>query len=689
MPSPVDSNPTLSYSHELDCILVCGLGSLGQHCVALLKEFGVRVNAVDLVPPESWEIPTIPQSLNGLWTGDCRRSDILEKAQIQTCRAVLLVTSDERVNIEAAFAARLINPDIRLVVRSSKQNLNQLLEQQLQNFAAFEPTQLSASAFALTALDEEILGFFNIDDQIMHVIQRTIQSSDRWCNVRQVYELNSRRRQVLKHRPASLSGELSNSSSQFYDWNPDAIIRTGDWLITLEASPYLLTKAPSATPDVTRTKSRGLQHIIQHLNWASFKRTFTQFWRQSDRHQIRRVVALCGVTVIALLSLGTLLFWLFYPGTRLPDAFYATVVLLLGGYGDLFSEFELTVPIPWWLRFFGLGLTLAGTAFVGVLYALLTENLLTMRLQFLRRRPPLPPQNHIVVIGLGRVGRRVAALLQEFKQPLIGMMQGTPDPDLLPQIPIISGDLSQAIAQANLSSAKSIIAVTEDEMQNLEMGLMVHDANPHSRIVIRTYDQRFSNYIAGLFSYAQVLCVSALSAEAFVAAAFGENVLSLFRLDHTTVLVTEYRIEADDTLNGLLLSEVAYGYDVVPIYYQKLAQDLPKFMPSDDIRLREGDRLIVLATREGLKRIEQAEMAPRRWNVVIETALTPQASFDGGTEIALISGCRIHDARDCMKDLPKTLPTPLFKHQAKRLVRNLSKIQVLARVKEPSDRPQS
>lgn len=29
-------------------ILVCGLGSLGQHCVANLKTFGVRVNAIEL-----------------------------------------------------------------------------------------------------------------------------------------------------------------------------------------------------------------------------------------------------------------------------------------------------------------------------------------------------------------------------------------------------------------------------------------------------------------------------------------------------------------------------------------------------------------------------------------------------------------------------------------------------------------
>jgi len=31
--------------------LVCGLGSLGQYCVAALKAFGASVSGIDLLPP--------------------------------------------------------------------------------------------------------------------------------------------------------------------------------------------------------------------------------------------------------------------------------------------------------------------------------------------------------------------------------------------------------------------------------------------------------------------------------------------------------------------------------------------------------------------------------------------------------------------------------------------------------------
>lgn len=113
----------------------------------------------DIAQPNGWEVTSLPDLLENLVIGDCRQLDILKQTKIQQCRAVLLVTSDERVNIEAAFAIRLLNPQARLIVRSAKQNLNELLGQSLGNFIAFEATQLPVPAFAIAALGSEIRGF--------------------------------------------------------------------------------------------------------------------------------------------------------------------------------------------------------------------------------------------------------------------------------------------------------------------------------------------------------------------------------------------------------------------------------------------------------------------------------------------------------------------------------------------------
>lgn len=690
------ANQQFSLFHR-DQILVCGLGSLGQHCVANLKTFGVIVNAIELTPPARWEIPDLPNLIDNLVIGDCRQSEILEHAGVRRCRAVLIVTTDERVNLEAALSARVLNPDIRLVMRSEKQNLNDLLEQQLRNFIAFEPTQLAAPAFALEALGEEMIGFFKIDNRQFRVIKRKIHPRHRWCNNRKVHEINNRDRRVLRYLKteiANLSPEeqatrLENTHSpsmQFYTWLPDSVVRAGDVVVTLEA-----VSIEGVTP-LSHYSRRGKRSLLQYiqqtlLNWRKWnlRQAIVEFWQSSYDHQIRRVAIICSVTVISLCLIGTIL--LAFTGTaqNLADAFYATIVLLLGGYGDLFSEFELTISIPWWLRFFSLCLTLAGTAFIGVLYALLTEKLLTLKFKFLAKRPPVPERGHVVVIWLGRVGRQVVQMLQDLKQPVVGITNQTIEADVLPQMPLITGRISDALESANLTTAKSIVAVSDDEMQNLELGLMAYRVNSHSRLIIRTYDQLFTNKVAQLFPNAQVLCASALSAEAFAGAAFGENVIGLFRLYHQTVLVTQFKVEVDDTLNGLLLAEIAYGYGVVPIWYES-GGNTPKIMPSDDIRLEVGDRLIILATIRGLRRIEQGDLAPKQWQVQILNAKAVDAVFEGGAEISRVTGCDIGLARDLISYLPAVFPHRLYLHQALRLVRRLGRLRVNAELLPLEDR---
>lgn len=671
------SSPQQSNSSQVRAnrFIVCGLGSLGQQCVAALKEFGVSIVAIEEVQLRSWEIPDLPNLLEDLIVGDCRQESVLEQAQIRDCRAVLLVTSSDRVNTEAAFAARLLNPQARLVVRSAKENLNELLSKHLGNFVSFEPTQLPVAAFALAALGTQTLGFFNLEGRQLRVVKRHIQVSDPFGK-RFVHQLNTASRRILIHR-----SNLSHKTlAGFHQWEPDAPVQRGDILIYIELVERLVDRSEKSTERAKRNQPQFWQRIARRLSWKNLKQKLTGFWR-ANYHQGRRVAFISSVTVLILLLCGTVLFRWNYPNITLRDAFYATAILLLGGYGDLFGEVPYTQPIPWELQLFSLGLTIAGTAFVGVLYALLTEVLLTAKFQLSKRRPPVPQHDHVVVIGLSRLGQGVAALLQHYKQPVLGITNTELDPTLLPQLPVIVGDYAEALKMANLPTAKSVVVATDDEMVNLEIGLMAHAANPSGGLVIRTFEQGLSKNLAQLLPETQVLCAYALAAEAFAGAAFGENIENLFRLNNQTILVTEYQIEAGDTLNGLLLGEVAYGYGVVPVLYQK-GEETPKLMPSDDMRLDVGDRMVVLATSYGLRRIEQgkASITPKRWRVRVKKALNPDAIFEGANAIARISGCELSTARGLMHNLPGTLRSPLYKHQAQRLVRELKHAQVIAHI---------
>jgi hypothetical protein len=103
-------------------------------------------------------------------------------------------------------------------------------------------------------------------------------------------------------------------------------------------------------------------------------------------------------------------------------------------------------------------------------------------------------------------------------------------------------------------------------------------------------------------------------------------------------------------------------------------------MPSDDQQLHPGDRLVVIATIRGLRRVEQGQRAQPTYHVQVDRALTTDSLFEGASEIARIAGCKLGDAREFMAVLPGVLPYPLYRHQAERLVRLLNRVQVKAQI---------
>ncbi|MDZ8054449.1 MAG: potassium channel family protein [Aulosira sp. ZfuVER01] len=222
---------------DANFFLVCGLGNLGQYCVSVLKEFGVKVNAIEVANISRWEVPDLPDLVDKLVIGDCRQPKILEQAGIRQCRAILIVTSDERVNIAAAFAARSLNPQIRLVIRSAQENLNELLSHNLGNFVAFEATQLPAKSFALAALSSETRGFFTLENSLLRVVRVAVDVSLRWATRSQIHEMNTAHRRILAH--ARAGNPLPKS---FYQWEPNTQILRGDTVAYIEVSDRLANR---------------------------------------------------------------------------------------------------------------------------------------------------------------------------------------------------------------------------------------------------------------------------------------------------------------------------------------------------------------------------------------------------------------------------------------------------------------
>ncbi|MBV6621366.1 MAG: NAD-binding protein [Rivularia sp. (in: Bacteria)] len=652
--------------------LICGLGGLGQQCVIALKQFGVKVVGIELVEPKSWRIPGVDKLLDELIIGDCRQNSTFERAKIELCRAVLIVTSDELINAETAIALRQLNKNARLVVRSTKENLNQLLEEQLTNYVGYDPIHLSAASFALAALGGDSLGFFNLNNNWLGVFQHKVCHGDIFHR-RQLFEINSGSRKLLCYLPNKY-----DAFNCFYDWDSETVIKEGSTLIYVEQFDRLLSKQRKGSISSNNKKKPVWQKTANVINQIKIRKKILDYWHYGS--QSRRLVIVSILVTFSLVTVGTVLFYILVGNSTSVNPLYITISLLLGGYADFLYSVQPNSII---LQFLGLALAVAGTAFVGVLYALATEKLLSTKFLFSKKRSRVPEEEHIVIIGIKRVGSKAAKILQQFNQPLVAIaLEDDFDDNHLPDIPIFKGDLNESLSKVNLSTAKSVIATSEDEILNVEMGLKALKINPKSNLVIRTFGQRLSENLAQILPKAQIISAYAVAAEAFAGAAFGENILDLFRLHNQTVLVTEYQFTQVDTLNGLMLSEIAYGYGVVPILYQKppLTEEL---MPKAYKQIEPGIRLTVLATIDGLKRMEAGRIGiyPKNWQVVIESVNTEEAKFEGANQIAKISNYPLDKARELLNNLPQTLQVPLYKLQAQHLIRVLQKHQVMANLK--------
>jgi voltage-gated potassium channel Kch len=670
-------------SPRVDRFLVCGLGSLGQYCVYYLQRFAtegtaVSVTAIDRQRPEEWEVENLIDLLaEDLLIGDCRDEPVLLKAGVQQCRAALVVTSNETVNIEAAIAIRRLAPDVRLVVRSSRQSLNELLKLRLGSFNAYDPMEMPAFAFAMAGLQVGLLGSFNIGDTRLQVVEQTVQPRDpRFDDVRAVAQ-HKKSYRLLSHCPQA---EIPASPNQaFYHWQTDTRIRAGDTIAYIEIADAPDYAQRQGGDDWRSRWQAGLQTMLKEgpLQWFQRGRT----WMQANR--TRPLIAMGLVTALVLWVLGAIMLKMTVPDLSWTKAIASGAVLLLGGYGDVFGGLE-DDPVPGWVYFVSLLITLISLLFVLGVVGIIADNLLSARFSFLQRRPPMPKQGHVVMVGFGRVGKQVATWLQAFRQPFVVLTDVTDNLALFPKIPIIVGNPIQQIRHANIETAKSLVVVTDDQILNLEVALTAQALNRQQKqplqLVIRSYNQRFSASLAALIPNARVMAASALAAEAFVGSAFGENVLSLFRLNDQTILVTEFLVEAGDTLVGKLLSQVSYGYGVVPIFYERSSErrtldHSDSLMPSETWMLKAGDRLIVLSTIDGLRRIERGQMRPpRTWRLSMGKPLNRGNLSEIGTTLHRISGLNLNTANAFAQNLPGTIYLQLYDYPAHNLLEELRKL---------------
>jgi Trk K+ transport system NAD-binding subunit len=137
--------------------IVCGLGGVGYRIATHLQETGHQVVIIEHDPNNRF-LPSVKALKIPVIIADGSITSTLETVNLASAQALLVVTSNDTVNLEIALTARSLNTKVPAVVRIYDAEFAQQVQQVFEFNQVLSPMELAAPAFAAAALGGRILG---------------------------------------------------------------------------------------------------------------------------------------------------------------------------------------------------------------------------------------------------------------------------------------------------------------------------------------------------------------------------------------------------------------------------------------------------------------------------------------------------------------------------------------------------
>ncbi|WP_041933682.1 potassium channel family protein [Gloeothece verrucosa] len=160
--------------------VICGLGGIGMQIVRQLHHQGLEVVVIEsdlqnrfIYTVRSLGVPVIQE--------DARLPATLKAANIDKAASILVVTSDDMVNVEIALTAKGISPQLLVVLRTSDAQLGQSCQQVFEFDTVLCPSQLATHSFAAAALGGKILGNGMTDNLLWVALATMITPNHSFC----------------------------------------------------------------------------------------------------------------------------------------------------------------------------------------------------------------------------------------------------------------------------------------------------------------------------------------------------------------------------------------------------------------------------------------------------------------------------------------------------------------------------
>jgi Trk K+ transport system NAD-binding subunit len=564
-------------------IIVCGLDDVGLRTVEQLYLAGVQVVVVEdnadsrlVRVVQGWGVPVV--------VGSPRLIETLDEAGLAGAVAVICVLADDLHTIEAALLTRDNRPDIRVVVQLRNPAVGRAL-------SALSISVLDVAGLSAPSLVESCLrtGTYDLDLDGHPFVATQV-----------VADVSSR----LRSRYGSLAPLVvtgADGSDMVVCPGRDHQVHPGD-LVTLfgtatELAEFGLHARAGGPAPARRRWLRG--------KWQLARSVLSEV----DRRLAYPLIALLLLTTVAIVVLRG--GYREPDGTRMSvlDAAYFTVeTIATVGFGDF--NFRGQQPL---LRMFAIALMILGVLLATTFFALLTNMLVTIRIEeALGNRRVKQLSGHVVVVGLGAVGVRVVERLAGTGTDVV-VIERDENSRYAAQVrdsgvPIIFADatLAQTLHRVQLSGARAVAVLTSDDLVNLETGLAIRDQlgerGGDVPVVLRLFDRTLAATVERNFGLGQARSTAALAAPWFVGAALGLDVIATFYVASQLMLVGRLTVAPGGGLDGLAMQDLSARTRVVAISRAE-ADGVLEHPPRRDTRFAAGDQAYLIGPYEELLQV--------------------------------------------------------------------------------------
>jgi Trk K+ transport system NAD-binding subunit len=557
-------------------IIICGLQNRGYRILQQLLDARLKVVVIDNEPsPRFAEL--VEQIGVPLILKDSRNEQTLLEAGLMRCIALIAVAANDVYNLETILTVQKLRPNLRVVASFKNRRIgDQINRSKANNAVALNASQLAAPTFITASLSRNVLHFFSLEGQEIAVVSDRVSTEG---TIQNLY-----RNLTVVMRRSKISRTQADVTVEEYvdDICPPSArpLSLGDEVFLVGTEEELKQRSEinisSAEFEDVRSRRRTNREKPERES-LGIRGFFSGLWRDIDR-PLRKVLAVLG----SVLLISTVFFYILdvvrYNGDFSKANPLSAFYTVLRGLG---SELDFDDPnvagIKLVSELYTALLIIVGTALLGIVYAYITNFIVTARLtQALGLQKATTMNNHIVIVGLGSIGYEVMRVLVKEKGRKVAILEIDENNRYIPLarnmgVPVIFADarISESLDLVNISKANCLTVMTDDDMVNLETAINARSRFPKKQlpIVMRLFDTGLAERSEDTFNISTVRSTSALLAPYFIASALQFETLTSFYAAQKPFFVAKIEIKKESVLDGAVIANTYRMAKVLVIAY--------------------------------------------------------------------------------------------------------------------------